>query len=41
MEITSMRSCIISDTPLSVGEVPTDYDQVTGVLNHGSASVCW
>ena len=29
----------INDTPLSVSEVATDYDQVTGVLNHGSASV--
>ncbi len=29
----------VSDTPLSIGEVATDYDQVTGVLSHGSASV--
>lgn len=28
----------ISDTPLAVGEVPTDYDQVNGTLTHGSAS---
>jgi len=28
----------ISDTPFAVSEVPTDYDQVMGVLSHGSAS---
>ena len=28
----------ISDTPLAVSDVPADYDQVTGVLSHGSAS---
>jgi X-X-X-Leu-X-X-Gly heptad repeat protein len=28
----------ISDTPLAVGEVPTDYDQVAGTLTHGAAS---
>jgi len=28
----------ISDTPLAVGEVPTDYDQVAGTLTHGLAS---
>jgi hypothetical protein len=28
----------VSDTPFSISEVPTDYDQVTGVLTHGSAS---
>lgn len=29
----------INDTPLALGEVATDYDQVTGVLSRGSASV--
>jgi len=28
----------VSDTPLAIGEVATDYDQVTGVLSRGSAS---
>ena len=28
----------VSDTPFALGEVPTDYDQVTGVLTRGSAS---
>ncbi len=28
----------VSDTPFAIGEVPTDYDQVTGVLTRGSAS---
>lgn len=28
----------LSDTPFAVGEVPTDYDQVTGVVSKGSNS---
>ena len=28
----------VTDTPFTIGEVPTDYDQVSGVLTHGSFS---